>query len=222
MKAAVENLLRILFPQENACHLCGRWAEQSVLCARCLQELNRQQIAPDRQLFYRRGCLYSVISCWNHRSVPRRLVHQLKYRADPLSAVLLVEGMAQALQRKPRLLERVEIILPVPLHPEREKDRGYNQAALLARGISRETGIPLREDVLFRTRRTGAMIRLNRAERMEAMHGAFAVAEPDAIRNRCILLVDDVYTTGATSVSCAQTLVHAGAREVHVITACRA
>jgi len=222
MHPMAAELLKVLFPQENACHLCGRWAQRSVLCARCLAELNAQQIALDRQVHDRRDALTASIACWKHRSVPRRLVHQLKYHADPRAAVLLGEGMASALESVPDMLSRMNLAVPVPLHAEREKKRGYNQAALLAGEICQRAGLKLEQRLLFRVYDTGAQVRRDRAERLAAMQGAFAVTGGAEIQGKRILLVDDVFTTGATALSCAQALRKAGAAEVYVVTACRA
>lgn len=215
-------LLTALFPQENACHLCGRWAHRSILCEQCLAELARQRIKYSRQAQYRRDGLRVALACWKHQSIPRRLVHHLKYQGDPRAAVLLGEGMTEALQGEKKLLESVDLVVPVPLHPEREKTRGYNQAALLTAEICRLTGLKAEYNLLFRTHATGAQVYRNKAERLAAMRGAFAVANAEALQGRRILLVDDVFTTGATALACAGVLLHAGAQEVNVITACRA
>ena len=114
------------------------------------------------------------------------------------------------------------IIIPVPLHPLREKERGYNQAELLAREISLATGLPMRTDLLCRIRQTGVLAKMTRDERMTVMRRAFAVADTAEVRGKSILLVDDVFTTGATVHACAAALYQAGAKAVYAVTACRA
>lgn len=121
------------------------------------------------------------------------------------------------------LLEGQDLVVPVPLHWTRLFIRRYNQAALLALAIGRESGLPVAPSLLTRKRRTPALGHLGPAARRRAIRGAFAVrpAEATRIRDQSILLVDDVFTTGATVSSCARALRRAGARAVDVLTLAR-
>ena len=98
------------------------------------------------------------------------------------------------------------MILPVPLHKARQRERGFNQAWLLARHLSRWTQVPLMDRVLVRHRSTTAQAGLSRKQRRRNIQGAFRVADRAAIRGRAVLLVDDVFTTGATLNECARIL----------------
>lgn len=222
MQLILQSALNLFLPQENVCHLCGRWADREILCEKCLQEMAAQRLPGNRQTRYAHWGVRVVVSCWNHESVPRKLVHLLKYRSDPRAAVLLAQGMTAALLNEAKVLKKSRLIVPVPLHPLREKERGYNQAELLAREISAAVGLPVRHDLLYRTRQTGVLARMHYNERKNAVCGAFAVSNAKEVRGRSILLVDDVYTTGATSNACAEALYQAGAQAVYLITACRA
>ncbi|MDO5688973.1 MAG: phosphoribosyltransferase family protein [Tissierellia bacterium] len=93
---------------------------------------------------------------------------------------------------------QVDLILPVPLHPRMERQRGYNQAALLARVLSERTGIPLEEHALKKTRQTKEQNKLSYLEREENLQDSIRIARPDAIKGKRLLLVDDFITTGAT------------------------
>jgi ComF family protein len=117
---------------------------------------------------------------------------------------------------------RFDAILPVPLHPKRQAERGYNQSALLARRLGRVVALPVREDVLRRVRSTPPQVGLDRAKRRENVAGAFA-CPPDhpALVGKTLLLVDDVCTVGATLAACAEALRAAGAREVWALTVAR-
>jgi predicted amidophosphoribosyltransferase len=91
-----------------------------------------------------------------------------------------------------------DLILPMPLHPSRMKERGYNQAACIARGIAHESGIPLSVAHLLRTKQVASLIGLNRAERYQTLEEVFEVMHPEELDGLRILLVDDTMTTGAT------------------------
>jgi ComF family protein len=114
-----------------------------------------------------------------------------------------------------------ETIIPVPLHPRRLRKRGFNQAVLLGKGLARKTGrdMPLR--ALRRVRNTVPQVELHHSERQKNVRGAFAVRDRSAIKDRNILLVDDVFTTGATVNECARVLKQSGAGSVYVLTLAR-
>ncbi|SRR5579871_716372 len=154
----------------------------------------------------------------------RVAIHALKYEgkrqlAAPLGR-LLAATCQQRMQGRARL--RFDAVVPVPLHPKRQAERGYNQSALLARGLAREIGLPLREDILIRSRHTPQQVGLDNARRRANVAGAFACpSHHPALAGAALLLVDDVCTTGATLAACAETLCIAGAREVWGLTLAR-
>lgn len=147
----------------------------------------------------------------------RELIHLLKYQgmqplARPLGAYLL-----RSLPRD----EAFDAIVPVPLHWWRRWNRGFNQSELLARALSRSTGIPVR-DALRRTRPTASQAGLSNTARRRNMVQAFRCRREIAVRGKRILLVDDVMTTGSTATACARALKGAGATRVAVLTVARA
>ena len=114
-----------------------------------------------------------------------------------------------------------DVIVPVPLHPARERERGFNQAAVLAELLSRQVATPLRP-VLERIRYTTTQTAFDRAERMENLHDAFRLRKKADVRELRVLLIDDVLTTGSTLSECARVLKGAGALSVHAATVARA
>lgn len=149
------------------------------------------------------------------------LVRAYKYSANPyLSGVCL--RLLRAGGEKWYDWEEYDRVVPVPLHPRKTRERGFDQAAVLAAGLSRKTGIPLDRRSLVRIRYTGTQTRLNREARRENIREAFRVTGADRVRGASLLLVDDVYTTGATVNECAATLMKAGANNVDVLTLARA
>jgi ComF family protein len=115
-----------------------------------------------------------------------------------------------------------DMIVPVPLHPRRRRERGFNQAALLGKGLARHISVPLQESALERTRHTLPQVGLTDPERLHNVRAAFICRRPKAVAGRRVLLVDDVMTTGATVASAARGLLAGGALRVSVLTVARA
>jgi ComF family protein len=115
-----------------------------------------------------------------------------------------------------------DIVVPVPLHPRRLVERGYNQAALLAREAASELGVPLGARVLWRVKHTAQQARLGREERIVNMKEAFGVRDARVVRGKRVLIVDDVATTGSTLLACREALIEAGAAEVIALVVARA
>jgi ComF family protein len=114
-----------------------------------------------------------------------------------------------------------DVVVPVPLHPRRLRERGFNQAALMARELARRTGRRCGEGALVRRRDTAPQAGLSAAARRRNVASAFAVRRRALVADRVVTLVDDVFTTGATVYACAQVLREAGAREVRLLSAAR-
>jgi ComF family protein len=117
---------------------------------------------------------------------------------------------------------RADVVVPVPLHPARLAERGYNQAALLGAAAAQELSAPLAARALARTRHTAQQARLDRASRLTNMVGAFRVRAPEEVRGRRVVLVDDVATTGTTLGACGDALREAGAASVTALVVARA
>ena len=115
-----------------------------------------------------------------------------------------------------------DVVVPVPLHPSRLRERGYNQAELIARPLARLLGIPFRSYLLVRTRPRPDKVRLTRRERWETVRGAYAMHQGAKVDKIRVLLVDDVFTTGATLDACSRALRGAGAVRVAGMTVARA
>ena len=154
------------------------------------------------------------------RTVALEAIHRFKYsRAfwfEKFLAGLLVREAAPALRGQPW-----DFIVPVPLHPVKLRERTFNQAVLLARPLARATRIPLNERILRRINPTATQTLLTREQRAANMQNAFAVRPGQPLKDRRIVLVDDVFTTGATTNACAQALREAGATDVCVWTVAR-
>jgi ComF family protein len=155
----------------------------------------------------------------------RELIHLLKYDRVRPAANVLGRMLAEAVSDLQPLFANLPVlVVPVPLHARRFRQRSFNQAELIARTALKlmpGTGLQLRSATLQRTRETQSQIGLSRHQRRENMRGAFAVAQRSEVAEREILLVDDVFTTGTTVSECARVLRRAGASKVYVATVAR-
>jgi len=163
-----------------------------------------------------------VFSASIYDGVMKEAIHQFKFSrrfrlGQPLARLLLTQ-----------LAEHIEFstyhaVLPIPLHRSRSKQRGYNQAEILAREVAAAHHLSLLTKNLIRIRRTEAQWQFNnKRERMKNVKNAFQVCQPEQIREKRLLLIDDIFTTGSTANECAKTLKQAGAASVVVLTVSRA
>ncbi|MBI4464119.1 MAG: ComF family protein [Acidobacteria bacterium] len=150
----------------------------------------------------------------------RALIQRLKYDGLRPLARPLGNCLANAFHRLTG--DSWDWVVPVPLHPKRKRQRGFNQAELLAARLSRLCRVPLGSRDCVRVRETRPQTGLRAAERRKNVAGAFHVPHPQRVRSRRLLLVDDVLTTGATANACARALLDAGAEGVWVVTLARA
>ena len=153
-----------------------------------------------------------------YEGVLRRLIQLLKYDGMEPLARPLGARLAQVLSQA----EPVDLIIPVPLDRRRERSRGFNQSELIARELSRITGVPIDRRTLRRERPTETQTGLTHSQRRLNVQGAFRVRHPERVAGKRVALVDDVITTGATVDACARTLKRAGAARVIVLALARA
>ena len=207
------SLLDLLSPRR--CVGCGqRLVEhEHVLCSSCMMHLpltNYSRHSLDNPLARLFWGIFpieraSAFFFYEPQTLSAQLVHHLKYfgRSDIAEQVgqLLVEYM-----KRDGFFEQIDAIIPVPLTAERQQQRGYNQAEMIARGIGRTTGIPVRTDVMKRVNYIGSQTRLNAFERRKNVEGAFQLMDDSSLKEAHLLLVDDVITTGSTIINCASEL----------------
>ena len=220
------------------CMLCGATvAEDGALCAGCWDMLNFlgppccdrcgypfEYEAPDATecaACVRRPPQFDrARAVFAYDEASRALILSFKHADRTHQAPAFGRWLARA---GAALLRDADVIAPVPLHRWRLFARRYNQAALLAQALGRETGAPVAVDLMVRRRRTPSQGRKSRSARIRNVRGAFAVRDDwrDALRGARVLLLDDVLTTGATVEECARTLKRAGAAAVDVLTLAR-
>jgi ComF family protein len=185
------------------CDVCGKSQIHAGICASCKRERP----------------VYTALRTWAAFQGPlRNAIHRLKYYRD----IALGDSLARAMMKC--LAETgwtIELVVPVPMSPERASARGYNQAAQLARPIALYFGYPYLPQAVRKIRNTSSQVGLTLEQRRKNVAGAFA-AQAELVSGKVVLVVDDVATSGATLNACAQTLKEAGAREVYCLTLARA
>lgn len=236
-----DSVLALVYPQ--ACAVCGQNVESrhdGVVCAACWAEMgifdqdatvcwkcgafSRASVTRDRRHLVRCGQCDNdqftfARACGNYEGALRASVLALK--REPHVSRRLAGVLCEAQTQVP--IHDADVIIPVPLHGSRESARGFNQAAVSARELARLNRLPLDEHSLVRSAYTVRhRAGLDARARRESVAHAFAVRHPKLIAGRRVLLVDDVFTTGATVSACAEALKEAGATAVYVLTVARA
>jgi competence protein ComFC len=211
--------------REYLCADCRRRAPRIVppFCAKCSEPFP----GAITQTFSCANCEHRTlhfdcaVAAYRSRGLVRNILHQFKYGRQRHLRYPIANWLVESFS-DPRLRGRYfDLIVPVPLHPARERERGFNQAALLAELMAIPAAIPT-GPILERIRYTTTQTAYDRAERMENLHGAFRLRKNRDVRGLRVLLIDDVLTTGSTLSECARVLRRAGALSVHGVTAARA
>lgn len=222
---------QLLFPPNARCLGCGDLlgAQEDYLCDRCRELLRPLGLMASERcprcgmpLDHRRKCRTcgdwpadgpSFARCAFAYARPvKGLIRALKYGGVYRLAPCLARHLSDLMIYQP--FDPPDVLVPVPMHPLRERRRGFNHALLLARALGKQQGIAVSENDLMRVKNTRQQARLSGARRRSALNGAFRAQGVTGMR---VLLVDDVLTTGATACQCARALFAAGARDVQLI-----
>jgi ComF family protein len=225
LKTAFADLADLLYP--DTCAVCrtiiGTKAE--VVCVDCRLKLpeTNAHLTPDNELARRFAGRVPVRFVWSYlyyrkSGSTQKLVYQIKYNGKKEIAQTIGRWYGQVLTQRPAQETVGELILGVPLHPTRLRQRGYNQADWLAKGLAETLLVEQRDDVLIRQHFGGSQTKRSKIDRWGNVETAFAVAQPELVQHKHIALVDDVLTTGATLEACAAVILNAGAASVGIIT----
>ena len=205
----LDALIGLFYP--SVCAACGcslyRW--EKIVCTRCRSLLPKtgyesNEDNPLARMFYGRVRLKAVTACFffSKEGKVQHLIHELKYKGNADAGVFLGRELGKSIKEAPLFLG-VDYLIPVPLHPKREKERGYNQSLMIAQGILEVTGIPIGEKFLVRSVNTATQTHKSKEERWKNVKDIFEVQHPEQLEGKYVLLVDDVLTTGATLEACA-------------------
>jgi len=173
---------------------------------------------PVEQLFWGRCRIEraAAFSFYNRDSRIRKVIHNLKYKGIQEIGIELGRIYGNILNAS-EFLDDIDLIVPVPLHISKRRARGFNQSDLISRGLSEVTGLPVDYRSLQRITKTATQTKRSRYERWVNVEGIFTVADPEGIRGKHVLLVDDVITTGSTIESCANELLKSEGVKVSVV-----
>lgn len=220
-------VLHLLFP--HVCNGCGSdiLSPESLLCMRCVEAMPETNFEshpgnPVEKAFWGRLPLTAATAqfYFTKESLMQHLMHQLKYKGNREMGRQLGRMMGEQMAKSGRF--DADMLIPLPLFPAREKRRGYNQATVLCNGIAEVLKIPVLDKVISRPQHTETQTKKGRIERWKNIEGKFLLADPDVIRNKKVLLVDDVITTGATLESCGTELLKAENVSLSVAALCYA
>lgn len=209
------------------CILCESYLQpfENIVCQKCWsrqQKLEIPFLACD-QLKRKPGekwWLDGSLALFKYSSATQQLVHYLKYKRFTKLAKPFGRDMAKVLAGEP-WLETIDAMIPVPLHPKRLRERGFNQSYLLAKAAVDQLKIKVWDDALIRTRYTQPQAKMQREERLRNVTNAFKFNSAASVENKNVVLVDDVFTTGSTMNECARILRMAGAKKVTSLTIVR-
>ncbi len=214
IKSLNRGFLSLLFP--FYCAGCGERLSpigegSRSFCRNCISKISsfhKVPIKPDT---------YAVCK---YEGIVKKTIHRLKYGKKRFLAQSLGMILANFYKENldPERSRRINFIVPVPLHRARERERGFNQAELLAVAMCRTLNLPISANNLIRIRNTPSQTLIKKSERLKNLKGAFRIKKPRYFLKKSVLLVDDVYTTGATTDECRRVLKKAGSKKVLILT----
>lgn len=224
----LSNLLHIIYPR--TCVACARYIKEGILCPQCARNLPRTEQAHVRDNITEQTLALAGVKhiekaaafLFYEKDHPiQMMIHRMKYMERPdigyhLGRLAAIEFMYAD------FFDEIEVIVPMPLHPRRFRERGYNQSEYIARGISDVTGIPVDTDHVTRVRNTPKQALQEGKERAANMKEAFDVSHPEQLYHKHILLVDDLITTGETMKACLKAMRRFRGAKFTIFALCKA
>ena len=216
--------LELFYP--HTCMGCGNdiIRMDELLCLACISKLPHTRFEklagnPIENIFRGRVNLEAASSqfYFSKGHLVQHLIHQLKYSGQKEAGEYLGAIMGRSLLQSHRFIN-LDYLIPLPLYPDKEFQRGYNQAEVICNGVSSELNVPVHTKNVIRQRHTDTQTKKHRAERWENVEGSFRVLQPEKLQGKNILLVDDVITTGASLEACVRALIPVPAIKVSLAT----
>lgn len=240
-----EGLVNLLFPRR--CPVCGKIVEpagqwicpaclpllspvRQPVCQRCGKEVAGEAMEYCGDCSRHKRSFSSGMALLNYNEAARRSMAAIKYKNKREYLDFYAMAMARRFCRQVNIW-KPDVLVPVPIHPSRRRKRGYNQAEELARRLGKQWGIPVDTRLLIRSKRTAPQRELSPGERLKNLREAFLIhpsrkgCRKNSARKTknipgCVVLIDDIYTTGSTIEACSQVLKVAGVGEIHFLSVC--
>lgn len=212
LKNILSDTLHLFYP--HLCNGCGSdlLQKDNLLCLKCINALPHTRFAqyagnPVEKYFWGRLNIAAAHSefYFSKGSLVQELIHQVKYKGNTAIGAYLGGLMAETLIKSNRFTA-IDGLIPLPLYPDKEHQRGYNQAAIICNGMSVVMNVPVLNGLVIRQRFTETQTRKHRTERWENVDKSFTIKNDAALKGKHLLLVDDVVTTGATLEACGATI----------------
>ena len=224
LKNIISSTLHLLYP--HVCTGCGSdlLPEDNLLCLHCINNLPHTNFAqhnnnPVEKIFWGRLPIIAAHSefYFEKEFLIQHLIHQLKYKSNTAIGFYLGEIMGKTLLNSNRF-NNIDYLIPLPLYPAKEHKRGYNQATIICNGISEVMNIPVLNGNVIRPKFTETQTHKHRTERWVNVAGSFVIKNADTLKEKNILLVDDVITTGATLEACGSALLQTEGLKLFIAT----
>jgi len=223
LQAFLQGAFELIFPDN--CLLCHQFLNsrhQRQLCPQCLGKLEFNPTPFSRQPSLGTVAFDQTWSVCYYNETAQQLLHAFKYNSKTSLKKTFVPLMINFIDQHHLPVQQFDLITPIPLHPVRLRERGYNQSALLSLALSQHYAILHSEKLLIRQKATQTQTELGAKQRWTNMEAAFRIKNSTDVKNRTILVIDDLYTTGATLQNAAIVLKNAGAARVCALTLCLA
>lgn len=208
----LEQVLNIIFP--NVCGICGK-IDKNSLCPKCKIKIKKNENAKIIKIKNKNFTEYGYLFKYN--GIIREKI--LDYKFNDKS--YLYKTFTEIIIKNKKIcgfIKKYDIIIPVPIHKKRRKERGYNQSKLIAKEIAKRLEINMEKDVLYKIKNNKAQMLLTKKEREINIKNVYKIIEVQKIKNKKILLLDDIYTTGNTVNECSKMIKEAGASKIAVLT----
>ena len=193
------------------CAFCGK-IDENFLCEKCNKKFEKLTNVHIKK--YKNKTYAEHIYMFKYTDIRREI---LEYKFD--DKAYYYKAISQVFLKNKKIceiLKTYDIIIPVPIHNKRRQERGYNQSELIARAISKTLGIPIVKNVLVKIKNTVPQSSLNKVQRAENANGVYSAKNHTKLRNKKILLIDDIYTTGSTLNECANALIQKGIKREQI------
>ena len=224
MLSLLKDFISLIYP--NICLACGKslLKNEHCICTCCKYKLPKTKFHLDNnnpvsKLFWGRVALQNAASYYqfDKGGKVQQLIHQLKYKGQQEIGVTVGKYYGSELKRSKDYSD-VDVVLPVPLHPRKQRKRGYNQSDSFAQGLAKSMDASYTPKVLYRSRFSDTQTKKSRFDRWSNVKSIFSLRNMETLRDKHILLVDDVVTTGSTLEACAQKLLSIPGVKVSVVT----